>query len=106
MLVDKINSVYWGSNKSVVVNISFFSKTSCDFFVKTTFSSLITSNSSIDCSNFMFIKIVKITIVHFPNSKKSRVVDEELIEFNNLDTDKYFENMDFILLNTLQLEKL
>ena len=33
-------------------------------------------------------------------------LDEELIEFNNLDTDKYFENMDFILLNTLQLEKL
>lgn len=33
-------------------------------------------------------------------------LDEEVIQLNNLDTDKYFENMDFILLNTLQLEKL
>ena len=33
-------------------------------------------------------------------------IKKEVIQLNNLDTDKYFENMDFILLNTLQLEKL
>ena len=33
-------------------------------------------------------------------------IKKEVIQLNNLDTDKYFENMDIILLNTLQLEKL
>ena len=33
-------------------------------------------------------------------------IKKEVIQLNNFDTDKYFENMDFILLNTLQLEKL
>ncbi|MGJ0303603.1 AAA family ATPase [Aliarcobacter cryaerophilus] len=33
-------------------------------------------------------------------------LDEDYIELNNLDTDRYFENVDLILLNTLQLGKL